>query len=266
MDTNKIIYKARRSLILVLILPEVVLSQNLILNGSFEDFSACPDHVNRLSLAKGWYSPTNGTPDYFNRCDTTGSVGVPYNYDGFQDAIHGEAYAGLYLVSNLTIEREYIQTKLQRSLLKGEGIAVTFYISSSEGSFTSFNKISIGFSKGSPKVINYRNCTSDSKFKPACQILKCENKVVLSIIHASDKENWIELKGTYFAKGGEDTLTIGLFDGDISENEYKNVISEYIENLEALGRTNEQIDDLINFANAYYYIDNITVHSIEFSH
>src|SRR5688572_26019825 len=78
--------------------------QNLLSNSSFETYSACPFYVSQLSFANGWYSPTDGTPDYFNSCaDPVTFMNVPDNQFGNQSAFEGNAYAGFYAAYNATI-------------------------------------------------------------------------------------------------------------------------------------------------------------------
>jgi hypothetical protein len=48
-------------------------AQNLVPNGSFEQYDTCPTNVNGTSLqyANSWVNPNAGTPDYYNACDGT---------------------------------------------------------------------------------------------------------------------------------------------------------------------------------------------------
>ena len=65
---------------------------DLVYNGSFEDYRSCPrkvDAVGILTLVEGWYQPTLGSADYFNRCGTR-ECGVPKNKLGFQQPHGGE--------------------------------------------------------------------------------------------------------------------------------------------------------------------------------
>ena len=43
-------------------------SSTLLMNPSFEDFSACPYNWSQMDLAMGWYQATYNTTDYFNQC------------------------------------------------------------------------------------------------------------------------------------------------------------------------------------------------------
>ena len=107
---------------------------NLVFNGSFEEFRACPKRVNAtgvLSNVDCWYQPTLGSADYFNACGGK-ECGVPANKLGWQEAYDGVAYCGFYCSRN--DYREYLQTRLRRKLHLGDSIRLSFYVSLSEES------------------------------------------------------------------------------------------------------------------------------------
>ena len=92
--------------------------QNLVPNGSFEQFSNCPDGLNDFSQTKFWTVPTLGSPDYFHTC-TVGDASVPNNIFGSQTALSGSAYIGITVYDTFDIYsyREYIQVQLQQTIL-----------------------------------------------------------------------------------------------------------------------------------------------------
>ncbi len=102
---------------------------NLVYNGDFELYSACPTSPTypgnlQIELSLGWYAPTFATPDYYNICGAP-IVGVPANGFGFQIPYSGNAYSGI-LNQNCTQAGscdgwwvEYIQSKLLSSLIGG---------------------------------------------------------------------------------------------------------------------------------------------------
>src|SRR5690606_31392686 len=73
----------------------VVSAQNLVPNGSFEQYVNCPSGISQFTLASGWLPYTLATTDYLNACHI-GAVGVPLNQFGNEPAAHGNAYAGIY--------------------------------------------------------------------------------------------------------------------------------------------------------------------------
>src|SRR5271154_1023639 len=98
------------------------LAQNLVPNPSFEQYFQCPGSFNPQgsdrNFAPGWVSPTQGTPDLFNRC-SFGNAGVPHNWAGVAHAHKGYGYSGIYAWINKSNYREYLQAKLTDSLVEG---------------------------------------------------------------------------------------------------------------------------------------------------
>ena len=107
---------------------------NLVYNGSFEEYRMCPkriDAVGVLSIVDCWYQPTKGSADYYNVCGSK-ECGVPVNKLGRQEPRDGDGYCGIYCSRN--DYREYLQTRLRRTLRAGDSIRLTFYASLSEES------------------------------------------------------------------------------------------------------------------------------------
>ena len=66
--------------ILVLYLaPFFTHAQNMVPNGDFEYYTTCPIIESRISNCLGWRSYHQGTSDYFNACNSSGTIwgGVP---------------------------------------------------------------------------------------------------------------------------------------------------------------------------------------------
>ena len=100
--------------------------QNLVPNGSFEQFSTCPIGLAKINYALNWYNPAigvnvggnGGTPDYFNQCATPSQAGIPNNAFGYQQAYSGNAYGGLALFYfGVPDFREYIESDIVMPLL-----------------------------------------------------------------------------------------------------------------------------------------------------
>ena len=108
-----------------MLLPALMLShflcaQNLVPNGSFENYSSCPGSYSRNPAefrVDDWRSLTRGSPDYFNSC-SEGEAGVPYNWAGVSDAYDGYGYVGIYTYVAIKDYREYLHTKLTAPLIK----------------------------------------------------------------------------------------------------------------------------------------------------
>ena len=78
-------------LILFILIGSFAFGQNLIYNGDFEIYDDCPTALSapndlQIEKATGWYAPSLGTSDYFNRCgDQASGVSIPNNFLGFQE-------------------------------------------------------------------------------------------------------------------------------------------------------------------------------------
>ena len=121
-------------------------AQNLVPNGSFEEFFSCPGSYNYGSdgkLAPGWFSANRGTPDLFNSC-SKGDAGVPVNWAGQSKAYSGQGYAGIYCYTNTkTGYREYLQTELAEPLQEGGKYYIEFYYKLSSNSKYSIDRIGL---------------------------------------------------------------------------------------------------------------------------
>lgn len=211
----------------------VAFAQNLVPNPSFEVYSSCPIALGEISKATSWYSPTGGTPDYFNFCATATSASVPLNADGYQNARIGNAYAGfaVYVVSTFPDIREYIQAILIDSLEAGVIYRATFYVSPGGGDIYTVDQVGACFTKTaitcSPTGFCLINCTPQVN-NPSGNII-------------TDTTNWTMVTETFTATGGEKYITIGNFSTD------------------GLTQT-AVINSNSTYAGAYFYVDDVSVY------
>lgn len=107
--------------------PVVVCGQNLVPNGSFEDYAQCPSNFSQIERAVGWM-PFRVTPDYYNACSPNDSAGVPLNVLGYQAAATGQGYAGIWCYFDLAPPngREYMGIALNQPLVIGQPIYLSF--------------------------------------------------------------------------------------------------------------------------------------------
>lgn len=190
---------------------------NLVHNGSFEVYRSCPrkvDAVGILTIVEGWYQPTQGSADYFNRCGSK-ECGVPQNKLGSQLPHDGNGYCGIYCSKNNY--REYLQTRLRRTLRPGDSIRLSYYVSLSEestgaistmgGLFTT-NRIndtvrSILLNKEHNQVAGLVSQTISRPYQP--QVMNPADSLL------DDTKGWQRIEGTFVAQGGERYITIGNF-------------------------------------------------------
>lgn len=120
---------------LLLVVPNLVVAQNLVPNPSFELIDTCPHIPPVAGYGLGsrplyWFSASD-TPDYFNAC-VDSFTSVPNNFAGFQFALDGEAYSGhaTYLSGN---HREMLSAELITPLVVGQTYYASMYLNTSQG-------------------------------------------------------------------------------------------------------------------------------------
>ncbi len=207
---------------------------NLIPNGSFEEYTWCPVGIADFSV-KDWYSPTGATPDYYNIC-STGDVGIPANFAGIQFPKNGNAYSGFLAGGFTSLQynaREYIQVKLSEELSSNEIYNFSCYLSLAEISRFACRKVSFAFSEYDLNEIFTTNITSMTNIQ------------YLEIDNLGDTIEWTACSGLYLAKGGEQYLTIGVFEDDLNADFHL-----YNESMEAF---------------SYYYIDDVKLEKYDFT-
>lgn len=243
---QKIIFLICTSLIITLFPEKTQCQVNLVYNGDFEIYDTCPPNFSQpggydyVRYCSGWYSAMYyTTPDYFNTCHAWGTVGVPLNGLGYQEANSGLGYCG-FIAYNIEPAWgrnwwEYIQTKLNIPMEGGKNYKVSFYFSLAECSSWAVKKIGLYFSSDSV----YRPGWDWHPFNLIPQIQSND--------YITDSINWVLISGVYTANGDENFLTIGHFGDTI-----------YPDTLRVKPRNpftfNEQ---------SYYYIDNISVELCE---
>jgi hypothetical protein len=227
--------------VFLFLIKNILFSQNLIQNGSFENFTA---PVNCSGGSGGfdnyanfpvnhvvdyWYSLSS--PDYFTPlCNGANNDGAPLNIFGYIQAKNGNAYAGFltYLKGGET--KEYIYQQLPQPLQSGEIYCLSFFVSRVDRSPYSVANIGAYFSNTIPTLYNgiYVNKTP--------QIIN-QNGII------TDTIGWTQIQGCFTANGGEQYITIGKFNTTGTDT--------------LNSGTNNPI--LFNPDMSYYYIDDITL-------
>jgi hypothetical protein len=168
-------------------------AQNLIPNGSFENYTGCPSTLNQLDSCIFWNNPTWQSPDYFNAC----SAGAALSTFGYQQTHSGTAYAGIILGHPGSHVREYLETSLTTPLIAGECYHFEMYANQAHWNYTSDN-LMVYF--------------SDTLIEMATgQPLPFIPQIVNTPGNLLDTMNWSIISGEYLAVGGESYLIIGNF-------------------------------------------------------
>ncbi len=105
-------------------------AQNLVPNGSFEEYTNCPPSFGYIENVVGWEFAPLGSPDFYHTCHTGLAAGVPHNTCGFQYPSHGLGYTGI-------ITRDYsgdyggeiMSVELDAPLVVGVPIFLSFKLS-----------------------------------------------------------------------------------------------------------------------------------------
>lgn len=230
----------RLSFVLVLcfsILP--LTAQNLVVNGGFEAYYACPTMIGNLSNdSKSLKAPTKGSTDYFNICGAK-DVSVPNNFNGSQEAFEGNAYAGLYLLSPNDY-REYIQFKLSSKLEKGKFYKVSLRLSLAEISALAIQEASVLLTENPLNLDTNKNLSPRRLDRFKVNKFSYIKLKVKGTIFDSDK--WSLVEAEFQSKGYEEYLTFGNFKDD----RYSRTI-----------RLNKNEPNQKNLS--YYYIDDVTL-------
>jgi len=220
-------------------------SSNLVFNPSFEDYVDCPKKIESkgvLTVVEGWYQPTAGSADYYNRCATR-ECGVPQNKLGYQMPHSGNGYCGIYCSKNEY--REYLQTELREPLKAGVRYRVSFQVCLSENSTVAVSTIGALFTPDriadTAKSILMRK-SQRSLGSLVNQVISTPySPQVVSNHILADTAEWMEIGGEFIAEGGELFLTIGNF-FDVAHSG----IAEY-----------DWLSQMLT--GSYYYIDDVSV-------
>lgn len=228
---------ATRCLPLTLLLwSNLLAAQNLVPNGSFEEYLVCPGGYSQNPSefrVNSWRSLTFGSPDYFNSC-SEGEAAVPYNWAGVADAYDGFGYVGIYTWLDIKDYREYLHCKLLQPLIKDSVYQVEFRYKLSSYSKYSTDRIAVLLSDSLVTTNNDRPL----RFSPSVSFVK-------DSALTPETGSWELAAAEYKAKGDERFLTIGNFADNENTGHYFIKFRPAAEPMLA--------------GSAYYYIDDVKV-------
>lgn len=203
--------------------------QNILSNGSFEQYNPCPLSLGQIQFSTGWNRYGQGSSDYYNSCGTTNS-GVPTNYAGSQVAAQGVAYSGVILYSPMLADyKEYITTSFQ-PLTTGMAYEVSMSVSLADKS---------GFATDDIRAFFFINSTQPSNNATPAVVPQIDYRPSGIITNTTD---WIRLIDTFVADSPYSNIVVGAFQSNTAINVTP-----------VSGGT---------IPYAYYYIDSIVVRQI----
>lgn len=220
-------------------------TENLVFNGSFEEYSASPQRIDATGIMSGvdaWWQPTKGSSDYFNSCGGRECL-TPRNKMGVQEPRDGSAYCGIYCSKENY--REYLQTELRDPLVEGRHYRVSFWVSLADkspyavatlGALFTINRIG-----DTTWNILTQNEVTDLGGGQKQVIATYYSPQVVNDVLLNNNQEWEPIIGEFEAIGGEQYLTLGNF---YSFNRSQ-VVSTDIANTVLSG--------------AYYYVDDVSV-------
>lgn len=211
---------------------------NLVPNGSFENFEGSLRRDEQFDLTKEWGFANDVIPDLFATNIKSRYVSVPDNMYGKEEPADGENYAGIVAYSYRSKRsRSYLTVQLKSKMKENNLYCIKYkaslaersrYASNNLGALITPKKVS---EKGTGAIINSQAIVND------------KNSVV------SQTDGWWDFCKRYAAKGNEQYLTIGNFVSDANtNNETREVSSEFEKGPEIA---------------AYYFIDQVEVRRIE---
>lgn len=214
--------------LLYLFFPICLTAQNLLLNPSFENFSACPLGPSEFDNATNWQTPflniigdTCSTSDLYNSCNPLGAFGVdvPNNIMGNQAPITGNGYAGIIATERFALLgcnsffgsgwREYVEGTLSAPLVAGQTYCVTFHVSLADNVKYATDDFGVHFSNS---LINI-NCNTVGA-SSALQPLGFTPQLTWTGGNVTNTSGWTQMQWSYTASGGEQFVTFGNFQND----------------------------------------------------
>lgn len=261
----------------------IVLSQNLVVNGDFENYNENFVSANLLDPilidsfpSYNWYNLNNSSPDFYH------TENVLNKFTNFQknrqdypelfnskNTLSGKAWVGLCLF-RCDGYSEQITGKLSESLQKDSIYEVSFFLRIGEYSYFCLTSIGVSFAYNDFIFSNYVEPYYSEMNKTRISI-----DIEFDIQQTCSTLDWLECKGIYRARGGENSLTFGYsfprgycWESCISRyrktwtKSLKHKNRFYIKEIKRnpfIGKSDNFIDINNSFEVAYYLIDNVNV-------
>ena len=226
-----------KALFFFFLLSSSITAQNLVPNGSFEDYISCPQYLDGMEFVEHWYKSIiypgldyyhNPSPDYFHECALHPNLGVPQNVAGYMYAFDGVAYSGIIALSANSSFREFLGVEMISSLIQGQ----TYYCSMRVSKADEWNG-NAGIAINGLGIV-----LSDQEIYSSTIDALSESAVVYFAEIVDESSEWVLLYGEYVAEDEYQYLHIGNFLGE-GENQVLSASESMVY--------------------AYYYIDDVRV-------
>lgn len=184
-------------------------AQNLVPNGSFEEYDTeCENGVNTYMVV-AWDEVSCGLPfGYLHACNNGigNQPGVPYNGLGYQQAADGDGYISMWTLRMNSQggfpdgnPQMYATVELTDPLLAGQHYCLQVQVNMADISCYRTGALHALVGYGFPNVCNYQDTAWDTYATATWDISNV------------DTANWTLLEAEFDANGGEDNLTVGAF-------------------------------------------------------
>lgn len=172
-------------------------AQNLVPDGGFEGIIRLQKGKNNPAACTGtWQCPMfSGGGDSYNK-KGKGNGSAPRNIFGRQKPHSGDGYGGICIRKKFM---EYLETKLNDTLIKDQEYLVEYYISKAERSIGNVREFGVMFSD----KISMGITGIGIPVKPSIENIKKHG--------FRKKIKWMKFSAIYKAKGGETVLILGYF-------------------------------------------------------
>lgn len=193
-------------------MPNSFNAQNLIVDGSFEEYKSCPSKTSSFQHYFDHISaPTTSSGDYFNSCGYS-DYSVPENFRGQQEAAEGDGYVGIYMYA-LNDYREYVQLNTTQSLKQGYPYKVRIRVSLADNSNLAVKNMSLVL--GSRKIVRPSSSALSYAKLDLMEGFDFYRVNLTPEGSMADKDGWVTLSAEFEAKGFENNIILGNFQNNV---------------------------------------------------
>lgn len=190
------------------------MGEELVRNGGFEVIEGKVKTYDELKVALGWNNVNLGLSEVFSKEASAKTVGIPVNDYGTMEPKEGEHYAGFFAWKDdekrnwaggdedpfepgWNLYSEYLQSELVKPLVEGRTYELSFWVALSGNSDRAVSALGAYCAPFEMHEDNRRFLRE----RPNAYTEEIVNK----------KGEWMEIKGTFIADGGERFIIVGTY-------------------------------------------------------